>query len=62
MVFVHDYGNSKGHTGFVRAAAGGALRTIEGNADPQGGRNGLAVLEVNKRNVMDQSLKGFIAL
>jgi hypothetical protein len=61
MVFVHDYGNGTGHTGFVLQVRGGPFTSIEGNADPQGGRNGLAVLEVNKRSVIDKSLKGFIA-
>lgn len=61
MVFIHDYGGGRGHTGFVEALSGAALRTVEGNADPLGGRNGLEVLRVNRRSVMDRSLKGFIA-
>ena len=60
MVFIHDYGGGRGHTGIVESVSGAALITIEGNADPQGGRNGLAVLRVNKRSIMDRSLKGFI--
>lgn len=62
MVFIHDYGRGCGHTGFVRSNNNGALKTVEGNADPQGGSNGLEVLEVNRRSVMDRSLKGFVGL
>ena len=60
MVFILDFGGGHGHTGFVRSSTGGALRTVEGNADPQGGSNGLGVLELNRRSVMDKALKGFI--
>lgn len=28
-VFILDYGNNHGHTGFVKASVGGALRTVE---------------------------------
>lgn len=62
MIFIHDYGAGKGHTGIVVSASHGALVTIEGNADPAGGSNGLSVLKLNKRSVMDKSLKGFIRL
>ena len=60
MVFIHDYGGGHGHTGFVEINNGGALKTIEGNADPMGGSNGLEVLRVNRRSIMDGNLKGFI--
>ena len=60
MVFIHNYGGGRGHTGFVETTAGAALRTVEGNADPQGGNNGLEVLRVNRRSIMDTSLRGFI--
>lgn len=61
MVFIHNYGGGRGHTGFVEATAGAALKTVEGNADPMGGSNGLEVLRVNRRSIMDTSLRGFIA-
>ncbi|MFL6846138.1 MAG: CHAP domain-containing protein [Allosphingosinicella sp.] len=60
MVFIHDYGGGRGHTGFVESLSGAALRTVEGNADPLGGSNGLGVFRVNRRSVMDRSLTGFI--
>lgn len=61
-VFIHDYGSGHGHTGFVRQSIGGALRTIEGNSNNNGSRNGLGVFELNRRNVADATLKGFLDL
>ncbi|HEY0597978.1 CHAP domain-containing protein [Sphingopyxis sp.] len=60
MVFILDYGGGAGHTGFVRQSVGGALKTLEGNTNPTGNRNGLGVFELNRRKVIDPSLKGFI--
>ncbi len=60
MVFILDFGNGYGHTGFVRGATGGALRTVEGNSDPAGSNNGTGVFDINRRSVMDAKLKGFI--
>lgn len=60
MVFILDYGGGAGHTGFVRQSVGGALKTVEGNTNPTGSRNGLGVFELNRRKVIDPSLKGFI--
>jgi hypothetical protein len=60
MVFILDHGGGQGHTGFVRQTAGGALKTVEGNTNPTGSSNGLGVFELNRRKVMDASLKGFI--
>lgn len=60
MVFILDFGNGYGHTGFVRSATGGALHTVEGNSDPAGGSNGTGVFDINRRSVMDAKLKGFI--
>lgn len=61
MVFIHDYGGGTGHTGFVVANHNGYLETIEGNTDPMGGDNGLAVLHIKKRTIMDKILVGFIS-
>lgn len=60
-VFILDHGAGLGHTGFVLATAGGALRTIEGNTNPDGSSNGIGVFELNRRKIMDSKLKGFIA-
>lgn len=60
MVFILDFGNGYGHTGFIRSVTGGALRTVEGNSDPAGSNNGTGVFDLNRRSVMDAKLKGFI--
>lgn len=60
MVFILDHGGGAGHTGFVRQSLSGALRTVEGNTNPTGSSNGLGVFELNRRKVMDSSLKGFL--
>lgn len=61
MVFILDFGGDHGHTGFVRENRNGALITVEGNSDPAGGDNGIEVLQISRRSVMDKKLKGFIA-
>lgn len=60
MVFILDFGRGAGHTGFVKQSAAGALKTIEGNTNPTGSSNGLGVFELNRRKIIDPSLKGFI--
>ena len=59
-VFILDFGGGTGHTGFVEASVGGTLQTIEGNSNSDGSNNGIGVVRLNRRNVMSQSLKGFI--
>lgn len=60
MVFILDHGGGLGHTGFVRQSVSGALKTVEGNTNPNGSNNGIGVFELNSRKVIDASLKGFI--
>lgn len=60
MVFILDFGGGAGHTGFVRQSLGGALKTVEGNTNSNGSSNGLGVFELNRRKVIDRSLKGFL--
>jgi hypothetical protein len=60
QVFILDHGRGMGHTGFVRQSFGGPFRTIEGNSNPTGSRNGLGVFELNRRKLADPSLRGFI--
>ena len=60
LVFILDHGGGQGHTGFVKQSIAGALRTIEGNSNNDGSRNGVGVFELNRRKVTDVQLKGFI--
>ena len=44
----------------IPGSIGGALRTVEGNSNPTGSSNGIGVFELNRRNVMNADLKGFL--
>jgi hypothetical protein len=59
-VFILDYGTGYGHTGFVVHNDSGSLVTVEGNTDPAGSGNGIGVFELNRRNVANSRMKGFI--
>jgi len=61
-VFILDYGNGNGHTGFVKSSTGGALVTVEGNTNNDGSNNGIGVFELSSRNIMAKNLKGFIII
>ena len=61
-VFILDFGSGHGHTGFVEKSVGGALKTVEGNTNTDGSSNGIGVFELNRRNIMDRSLRGFIII
>jgi hypothetical protein len=58
MIFLMDYGEGKGHTGFVEKTAGGFFTTIEGNTDASKTREGGGVYRL-ERKVADIN-KGFI--
>lgn len=60
FVFILDFGGGAGHTGFVKQSLGGPLRTVEGNSNNDGSRNGVGVFELNRRKITDKSLKGFL--
>ncbi|OYY90695.1 MAG: hypothetical protein B7Y45_06935 [Sphingomonas sp. 28-66-16] len=60
FVFILDHGGGLGHTGFVKEIQGGALRTVEGNSNPDGSRNGIGVFEINRRKLTEPHLKGFL--
>lgn len=62
MLLVLDYGNGKGHIGFVERCAGGTLLTVEGNINAEGdpGREGLGVFATDRRTLADRRLKGMI--
>lgn len=61
MVFINDYGNGHGHTGFVeRVFPDGRLITVEGNTNPEANREGLGVFRLERRKLTDKELKGFL--
>ncbi len=60
MVFILDHGGGLGHTGIIKSVSGGALRTVEGNSNPNGSSNGIGVFELNRRKIPDSELKGFL--
>ncbi len=57
-VFIMDHGGGKGHTGIVTSVEGGSIRTIEGNSNTTGSRNGIAVVEMVRK--INSIKKGFI--
>jgi len=44
-----DHGNWKGHTGIVTNVSDGYIRTIEGNTNISGSREGLGVAQLNRK-------------
>lgn len=61
MFFTLDHGAGKGHTGLVeRVYPDGRLVTIEGNANAEGGREGVGVYRLDRRKLTEDKLKGFV--
>lgn len=58
-IFIMDFGNGLGHTGFVESVLGGNMTTIEGNTNDTGSREGY---EVCRRIRKITSCKGFIRI
>lgn len=59
-IFIMDFGKGQGHTGFViEVLADGTLKTIEGNTNDDGSREGY---EVACRNRKQSSIKGYIRI
>jgi hypothetical protein len=58
-IFILDYGKGLGHTGFVECVDGLNIRTIEGNTNDEGSREGY---EVCRRVRTIKSCRGFIRL
>lgn len=60
-IFIHQYGDGHGHTGFVEAIHGQQLITIEGNTNPFGiPKVGLGVYRCSHRALTDAAIVGFI--
>lgn len=61
QIFIMDFGGGLGHTGIVEALLpGGRLRTIEGNTNTGGSRQGLGVFRLERRKLADLQLRGLI--
>lgn len=58
-IFIMDYGHGLGHTGFVESVEGENIRTIEGNTNDTGSREGY---EVCRRIRQVAKCKGFIRI
>jgi hypothetical protein len=60
-IFIMDFGNGKGHTGFVAEIKGDRIMTIEGNSNGQGSREGVEVCGKPNGRPM-RSILGYIRL
>jgi hypothetical protein len=58
MVFIMDFGEGRGHTGFVESVSGGILHTIEGNTDASRTREGGGVYRLARK--VGEVNKGYI--
>ena len=59
-IFIMDYGKGQGHTGFVvEVLSNGNLKTIEGNTNDEGSREGY---EVCYRTRKQSQIKGYIRI
>jgi hypothetical protein len=58
MIFIIDHGGGYGHTGLIQAVDGGLLRTIEGNTDASGSREGDGVYR--RTQIINDINMGFI--
>jgi len=56
-IFIMDFGNGKGHAGFVEKVEGNVLHTIEGNTNAAGSREGDRVVR-RTRNI--SQIRSFI--
>jgi hypothetical protein len=58
-IIIFDHGGGKGHTGIVEAVEGSIIKTIEGNSNDDGSREGYEVCR-QSRNRFSTQLVGFI--
>lgn len=59
MVFFLDFGRGRGHIGIVSAVEGNRIRTIEGNTNGGGTREGIGVF-ARTRPIKSRKLKGYL--
>lgn len=59
MIFFMDTGRGKGHAGVVVEVEGEHIRTIEGNTNRGGDREGFGVFE-RRRQLKSESLMGYL--
>jgi hypothetical protein len=60
-IFIMDFGEGKGHTGFVADVVGDHIHTAEGNSNDDGEREGFEVCQKTGGRKIS-SIKGFIRL
>lgn len=58
QIFILDHGSGMGHTGIIERVEGGFIHTIEGNSNPEGGRNGIGVFPITRK--IAKITKGYI--
>ena len=58
-IFIMDYGKGQGHTGFVVEVLSNGIKTIEGNTNDEGSREGY---EVCYRTRKQSQIKGYIRI
>ena len=58
-LFIIDHGGGLGHSGMVTEVANGRLKTVEGNTNDNGSRNGIGVFQREGRKILDIN-RGFI--
>jgi peptidoglycan hydrolase-like protein with peptidoglycan-binding domain len=58
-LFIIDHGGGLGHSGMVTEVANGRLKTVEGNTNDNGSRNGIGVFQREGRKIVDINT-GFI--
>jgi hypothetical protein len=49
FIFIINHGGGQGHTGIVSSVEGPFIKTIEGNSNPAGSREGLGVFELTRK-------------
>lgn len=58
-IFIMDFGNGSGHTGMVTSVEENVIKTVEGNTNIEGSRNGDGVYERSRK---PSSIKGYIRI
>ena len=58
MIFIMAFGQGAGHTGIVESVQGGFIKTIEGNSNTEGSRDGFGVFSLTRK--INSINKGFI--